>query len=459
MPDIADKPTNDLLSGNLQRTVFFLSLPILCEQFLIFLVGFVDTYLAGGISSEATSATGLAAYVGWLASMLFGLVGAGTTALVSRHWGANEFSEANGIMNRSLLLGLIMGLITWAGIYFAAEWFATMLNMGHVSHGITVRYLRMDSYGLVASSVTLVAAAAMRGSGNMRTPMLILGVVSIVNVIASAALVEGIGPIRGLGLNGIVYGTIFARYFGLALILISLFRGTKGLKLSSSEWRLQDESNRRILRIGLPAAIDGAATWAGQFAFLMIIARLSADEMNSFEFAAHMIGVRVEGITYLPAIAWGLASSTLIGQSLGAKRVDLAVRSGYVAAFQCCLPVLLISVIFYVYAPEIFRLMHLEPEVHAIGVPAFRLVSFFQIPLILTIVFVFALRGAGDTTLPMWINAGSVALVRVPLAYLFGIVLEGGLTGAWIGMCADVTIRGILYLIRFQRQKWTTISV
>ena len=459
MSDIADEPRNDLLSGNLQRTIFFLSLPILCEQFLIFLVGFVDTYLAGGISAEATSATGLAAYVGWLASMLFALVGAGTTALVSRHWGAKEFEAANGIMNRSLLLGLLMGVVTWAGIYFAADWFATMLNMSNASHELTVRYLRLDSYGLLATSMTLVAAAAMRGSGNMRTPMLILGVVSVVNVIASAALVKGFGPIQPLGLNGIAYGTIFARYVGLALILLRLAFGASGLQLLINQCRLHGESTRRILRIGLPAAIDGGATWAGQFVFLMIIARLSADEMNSFEFAAHMIGVRVEGITYLPAIAWGLASSTMIGQSLGAQRTDIAVRSGYVAAIQCCLPVLIISVVFYIYAPEIFQLMHNEAEVHAIGIPAFRLLSFFQIPLILTIVFVFALRGAGDTTVPMWINAGSVALVRVPLAYYCGIILEGGLTGAWIGMCADVTIRGILYLIRFQRQKWTLISV
>ena len=96
MPDRHSDSTDfrtEILTGNLRKTLFLLALPILAEQFLNFCVGFVDTWLSGRISAEATSAIGTAAYVGWLASLLFALVGTGTTALVSRYWGSGDHSD------------------------------------------------------------------------------------------------------------------------------------------------------------------------------------------------------------------------------------------------------------------------------------------------------------------------------------------------------------------------------
>ena len=114
--DRADVSENPLLSGPLRRTVLLLAWPVLCEQVLGFLVGLYDTWLSGrieGISEVATGAVGLAAYVGWRASMLFGLVATGTTALVARHRGAGEPVEANRFMYRSLALAAVAG----GGVY------------------------------------------------------------------------------------------------------------------------------------------------------------------------------------------------------------------------------------------------------------------------------------------------------------------------------------------------------
>ena len=86
-----------ILTGSLRGTVFWLALPVLLEQFLSFLVGFYDTYLSGRIDSEATTAIGLAAYVGWLATMLFSLIGTGTTALVARVASAPMAQAATGM--------------------------------------------------------------------------------------------------------------------------------------------------------------------------------------------------------------------------------------------------------------------------------------------------------------------------------------------------------------------------
>ena len=450
-------PRSEILTGSLRKTLFFLALPILAEQFLSFCVGFVDTWLSGRISAEATSAIGTAAYVGWLASLLFGLVGAGTTALVSRYWGSGDHANANRIANRSMMLAAILGMLTCILFFSAAPLLARFLEMRGEQYRIAVHYLRIDAFGHFFSGISFVGAAALRGTGDTRSPMLIFGLVSLMNLVLSPLLVFGLGPIPTFGVDGIVFGTILARISGGLLMFVALSRGLSGLKLSRKEFTLRGDLTRRILRIGTPAMIDGVLIWSAQIFFLKIINGIDRSQPGAF--AAHMIGIEMEAITYLPAFAWGLAAATMIGQSLGAEDDRRAVRAGHEAVLQCSLLGLFITLMFFFGAEVIYNMMHTVPAVHAAGIPAFRMNSLFQIPLMISIVYVFALRGAGDTRSPLLINVFGAVCVRLPVAYYCGVVLELGLLGAWIGMCSDVTIRAFLVWLRFRHCGWVQTKV
>jgi Na+-driven multidrug efflux pump len=262
-----------------------------------------------------------------------------------------------------------------------------------------------------------------------------------------------------IGIDGIVLGTVIARFSGGALMLAVLAKGLGGLKLDRRELALRGDTVRRILRIGIPAALDGSITWGGHLLFLVIIANLASGSLKNTIFAAHMIGIRVEAITYLPAVAWGYAAATMVGQSLGAGDPARAVRAGHEAALQCSLLGALITAIFFFGAGDIYELMHDEALVGAAGVPAFRLLAFFQIPLVLSIVYVFALRGAGDTRFAMGVSVFGVLCLRLPLAWYFGIVRDGGLFGAWIGMCADMAFRAAAILAWYVRGRWMHVRI
>ncbi len=454
----SEENRSELLVGDLRKTLFLLALPILAEQFLSFCVGFVDTFLSGrlpgSISRDATSAVGVAAYIGWLASLLFGLVGAGTTALVSRAWGGGDRAEANRIANRSIALSALLGVVVFALIYLSAPAFAGFLGMDGERFRIAVRYLQFDAFGHIFLSVSLVGAAALRGTGDMRSPMLILGLVSLVNLVVSPLLVFGVGPFDGMGIDGIVAGTVIARSSGGLLMIAALSRGLSGLKLSRAELILRGDIVRRILRIGAPAALDGVLVWASHFLFLRII-----NQISDVAFAAHIIGIQIEAITYLPAVAWGFASATMVGQSLGARDRARALRAGHEAMLQCGLLAILISCLFFAGADVIYTLMHNDPLVRETGIPAFRLLALFQVPLAVSIVYVYALRGAGDTRWPLFINSFGVMCVRLPIAYVCGILLEGGLIGAWIGMYADEVVRALLVAVRYSRGRWLETKV
>jgi len=283
--------------------------------------------------------------------------------------------------------------------------------------------------------------------------------VSVVNILVSTLLVFGLGPVRPMGVYGIVGGTVAARVCGGVLMLLVLWKGWSGLHIDRRWLTLRDPMLKRILRIGVPGALDGWVMWIGHFAFLWIISKLGDGDFESAAFAAHIIGIEIEAITYLPAVAWGQAASTLIGQSLGAHRPERAQRTGHEAVFQCGLLGILITAAFYFGAEWIYETMHETIAVQEVGAPAFRMVSFFQIPLIAGIIYVHSLRGAGDSRTPLRITLFSMFCVRLPLAYYCGIVLHGGLMGAWIGMCADMLLRCVLSTFVYLRGNWVQTEV
>ncbi len=447
------------MTGGVHATMFALALPALLEQLLTFFVGFYDTWLSGQISAAATDAVGLATYVDWLGGMMFRLVGIGAAALVARHWGAGDFAEANRTTNRALALASVMGLLVSVLMYLTAPFFTLLLGMGGESESIAIHYLRVDSICYFFISFTFVGGAILRASGDTRTPMFIYALVSIVNVPAATAFVYGFGPIPKLGVNGIVLGTVVARIFGGLLIVGGFARGFGRLKIVPREWRLRGETVARIMRTGIPAAADGALTWAGIFLFLMVVARGTSGVADDVSLAAHVVGIRVEALTYLPADAWGFAAAAMVGQALGAGDPRRAKRAGHAAALQCSLLAGALMIVYFVAAQPIYEFMHKDPQVVEIGIPAFKLLALFQIPLVVGTIYVHALRGAGDTRYPLWINLVGIFVVRLPLAYVCGVLLHGGLFGAWVGMCSDLGIRAVLAGVRYVRGRWLITEV
>jgi Na+-driven multidrug efflux pump len=293
----------------------------------------------------------------------------------------------------------------------------------------------------------------------MRAPMMAFGLVSVLNMLISGGLVYGIGGLPRMGIDGILIGTIVARLSGALLIVGILIRGYENLHVRARHLRLRRATVQEIVRIGGPAALDGMFMWVGQFLFLMVVARSWSEFPGDVTIAAHMIGIRVEAISYLPAVAWGAAVATIVGQNLGAGQPERARAAANEAVRQGLWPGIAITAVFYFGAGWIFATMHHDPHVGTVGVPAFQLLAFFQVPLVISIIYVQALRGAGATRLPMFVTVIGVFVVRVPVAWLGGVVLKGGWWGAWTGMCADMLLRAVLLGIAVQRGGWVATRV
>jgi putative MATE family efflux protein len=380
--------------------------------------------------------------------------------LVARAYGAGDRAAGNLIANQACMLALLAGTCAAIALFALAPPFAMWLKMRGETYDIAVRYLRIDALGYVIWAMSLVGAAALRGAGDMRASLKVLAIVNLLNVVLSPTLVNGWGPAPRLDVDGIVVGTLCARVGGGLLMLLILLRGRSGLRLRLGHMRPRVEPIRRIMRIGLPAAADGAVMWGGHFLFLMIVGLLgTGDSAANPAFAAHIVVTRILAFTYLPASAWSAACATMIGQALGAQDAPRARRCGHEGVVQCGLLTALVGLMFVIFAAPLCGLLNKDVDVIALAVPVLMLSGFFQPLLSTSIVYQGSLRGAGDTVFPLVFSTIGLLLIRVPFGYLLGITLGGGLFGAWIAICVDTAIRAAMALIRFSRGRWTELRI
>jgi Na+-driven multidrug efflux pump len=248
-----------------------------------------------------------------------------------------------------------------------------------------------------------------------------------------------------------------------------LVRGRSGLKIRWAELVPDFGLLRRLMRVSIPAGIDSLSVAVCQLWFLSLVNRLGENAS-----AAHGIAIQWEALGYLAGGAFGTAAMTLVGQNLGARDPRRAARGAAVSFGLGAGVMIAMGIIFVIFAVPMFRLFCHEADTWPVieeGVPVLRLIACAMPALASQIVFISALRGAGDTRVPILINWFGFLGVRIPLAYFLtrssidlgaiGVVpgWNLGLLGAWIAMCIDIWVRGTIFLIRFLSGRWKKVEV
>ena len=429
-----------------------LALPAVGEQLLNMMVGVADSYLVGHLGAVAISSVGLANQVVMLATTLFAAVGTGSTALIARHTGAKEPQMANRVLHQSILMGLLIGLPSMALFGgFAREFILLMNAPADVVEPGTV-YLQIASLSFPLSALMFLGMAALRGAGDTRTPMWVMGIVNAVNVVVAIVCIYGAGPIPAFGVAGSAIGAAAGRSVGALLILVMLLRGKSGLRLSLARLRPDGIQIKRIVNIGLPAAGEMLFMRLGQMVYAVVVAGL-----GTVAFAAHQLALTSESLSYMPGFGFAVAATTLVGQGLGARDPDRAQSGGYESLRMAAGVMSIMGLLFVLFAPQFLSVFTTDPAVIEQGAWPLRLVGFSQPALASAMVLSGGLRGAGDTRRTLVITALGIWALRLPLAVL--LVGPFGLIGAWIAMGVDLNVRGLAILLRFRSGAWKHLKV
>lgn len=455
--------SNASLPGHLaglsvRRQVFVLAIWPLLEQVLGFCVGFVDTAIAGRLSIEATEAIAVAAYTGWLLALLFGSIGVGAAALVSRAIGAKHRRLANAALGQSLILAFLLALVIAGLLYVLAFQVGALMNLTGTSRQMAGMYLRVLAIASVPHGLLYVSAACLRAAGDTRTPFRILAIVNVVNVGTSWLFVFGPEPIGGRGVVGIAAGTAVAWSIGAVLVIRALLSGNSPIRLHWLRLRPNRKTLKRIYRISLPQFADSLIMWTGNFLVASLVGYIGRT-MQDGALGAHVIVIRIEAISYLPGWALAVAAATLTGQYLGLgdpRRARQATVYCWILAMLTmgCMGVLFIAI------PEfLVRLITDEPYLLELTPPLLRICGPVQIFLGTAMVFDQAMRGAGDTRMATILVATSTMFVRLPAAYVGGLVLGGGVAGVWIGVCGEIAFRATIAGAYYASGRWSRVQV
>lgn len=440
------------MHGANTRRVLALALPAVGEQTLNMAVGLADTFMVGHLGAAAVTAVGLSNQAVMLVTTFFAATATGVTALVARHVGAREPDQANIVAHQGYLLAALFGVLAMAfGLTLSRPTMqAIQAPADALASGAT--YLRVVALTFPLAAWLFVGNAALRGAGDTRTPMLIMLVVNVVNVVVAYAAIYGAGPLPALGVTGSAIGAAAARGMGGLLVTLLLLRGHSGLRLRARQLLPNAAQIRRIANIGLPAGAEQLLMRGAQTTFAATVATLGTQA-----FAAHQISLQVESLSYMPGFGFAVAATTLVGQGLGARDAGRARADGLLAQRLAIAVMTCMGVIFFLFPTQIIGIFINDPQVVQAGIWPLRLVAFSQPALATSMVLGGALRGAGDTRTTLLITGGGLWLVRLPLAWLLAPRL--GLIGAWIGMVSDLFVRGGLVWLRFRGDRWTRLKV
>ncbi|MBA3857585.1 MAG: hypothetical protein C0507_11815 [Cyanobacteria bacterium PR.3.49] len=451
--DTKEQRADDVITrGTTWAAIWHMSWPLLLNMCTISVASFADVWVAGKLGSDTQAAIGICGQIGFFMIMLAVALSAGTTALVSRFWGAGDYKGAVEAARYSLIFAFIFGCVSSAIGLLVARPLVRMLGAAPDVEHQGWQYLKWDLLSHIPFTMLWVANSIFRAKGDARVPMITW--ILMTTLICALDVGLCLGPIKmgiaGIGLAWLIAGTVGV-LFSLYVLARSELKEALNLKGSfekekSKEWLL------RLLRIGIPACIQDLSWVGGNFLLLIILAHTK--DPTSAQ-AAWGVGLRVEEmIGGMPIYALSMAVGTIVGQNLGAKQPERAVKAGWhVAAIGAGFNVVVATVLFF-FAREIASMMSSDQKVIAFTCDYLRVIGLCQPFVALWLILFGAMQGAGYTRWPMIASTLVLTLFRLPLAWHLSVTQNWGPTGTWVAVSISVFIVGMLAVWRFQSGVW-----
>jgi putative MATE family efflux protein len=438
----------DFTTGSLNRAVALLAIPMVLEMAGESLFAVVDAFFVARLGAEALAAVGLTESVLEIIYAIAVGLSMSTTALVARRVGEKDERAAARTAVQAIAVGVVLSVIFGvAGIIWAPDLLRLMgADEATVAEGTT--YTRILYGGMIAILLLFLNNAIYRGAGDAAMAMRSVWLANGINVVLDPLLILGIGPFPELGLTGAAVATTIGRSTGVLYQFWGFSRGRR-LRIGRADVRLDPSVIGRLLRVsagGVGQMIIATASYVG---LIRILATF-----GSVVLAGYVIAIRVVIFIILPS--WGLsnAAATLVGQNLGAKKPDRAERSVWVTGGWNMLFMAVVTVIFVLFADSIVGVFTSDPETHAVGTSALRIISYGYVFYAWGMVMLQAFNGAGDTATPTWVNFFCFWLFQIPLAWVLSRESGIGPEGVYWAIAVSYSLSAVLGVYLFRRGRW-----
>jgi putative MATE family efflux protein len=444
-----NRQNRNLTTGNIYKNIWILAFPMMIGNVLQTVFNVVDMIFVGKLGPDSIAAVALCGMILMLIITLLIGIGVGTTAIIARHIGAKEYVKANEVALQSILLGTFIALFLTVAGYFLSETLMKLFGAEASVVQLGTVYLRITFLGSITLFILFGGAAILRGAGDARTPMFILILSAVINIIADPLLIFGIGPFPRLEIAGAAIATVFARSVGMFITLYVLIKGYSVIQISFRNIKLKFDVIWRIIRLAVPGSLQMGFRSVSGVILMRIVALY-----GTYSLAALGIGLRVNMIVMMPGFGLGAATATLVGQNLGAKQPRRAEKSAWISLGIYEGIMICMGFLFYLFAPKIIAVFNTDPNVLREGISFLHIVTLSYVFLAIAIVLNQALNGAGDTLSPMVITGIAVFGVRIPLAFLLPRLFDLGTSGIWLAVALSTVLEGTVVGFWFRSGRW-----
>ncbi len=427
------------------KLALFLGLPAMLAQLGTIVMEYIDAGMVGRLGSEQAASIGLVATSTWIFGGFCFANASGFSVQVSQLIGSRNYAKAREVMRKGFVSVLIFSLLlAFLGLVispFLPYW----LGGDESICADASAYFAIFCAFLPIMQIAVISCSMLQASGNMKIPSIVEVSACILDVALNYLFIY----VLGMGVKGAAIGTGLATMITHAFAIWYLFVVCPELNIlqDSSSWIPDREHLKAAFGISGPMWLQNIITRGAYVMSTVIVAPL-----GTIAIAANSFAITAESFCYMPGYGLSDAATSLVGQSLGARRKDLARQFAYISTGLAAAMMTAAGILMYIFAPQMMGLLTNDPEVIALGVKVLRIEAFAETLYAVSIIGYGSCVGAGDTLVPMVMNFASMWVVRIGLALI--LTPKIGLAGYWIAMCIELNVRGIIFFLRIRGKRW-----
>ncbi|KEO73530.1 MATE family efflux transporter [Anditalea andensis] len=447
---MAPKKYKKFTEGRIINSLTSLAGPIIFANILQTAYQLIDTFWLGRLGADAVAAVSLSFPILFLILALGGGLTLAGTVLVAQHKGADDQHQVNYSSSQTVLVIFFVSLMLSFVGWFVARPMMTIVGAGPEILEDSISYFRVSAIGFVFLFMFFVFQSLMRGIGNVMLPVYVILVTVLLNLVLDPLFIYGFGPVPGFGVAGAAVASVITQGLSAIAGIYILFKGKNGIKINWSMMRIDWQYIKKMVYLGIPASIEQSTR-----ALAMVMMIIIVTSFGSGVVAAYGIGARILSFVIIPALGFGIATTTLVGQNIGARKIKRAEKVGNLSTQIAFFGLTGIGILLFLFAETLTAFfVPNDPTVIKDGAlfikimaPSFGLLGVQQI---LNGVF----NGAGFTKASMMISMLSLWVIRFPLAYVLAYKTTLGYEGIWWAFPISNFIAAIVAFSYFKLGYW-----
>lgn len=446
---------------NYRKDTLKLTIPVFFELLISSMFGMVDMMMVGNsgpssITTPSIAAVGITNQVILIGIALAQAMSTGGTAMISRYYGAKEPEKIPQVVKHLQLLMIAIVIIPLLSLnLFFTESVMKFIGAKPEVIDIGINYFKVVIIGFGFQAFNLGIFASMRGAGDTKTPMKINMYLNFLNVIGNYILIFGKLGLPRLGVTGAGISTSLSHVLGTIVLLTIILTKSHPIHIDLKEkFKLNKRILSNIARVGGPAAVEQVGFRFGVVLFIKIISGL-----GTTVYATHQIASNIISLSFSPGQSFGIAASTLVGKSIGEKRLDKADEYIKESNRLALMSSIFFAIVFFFFGPTLTSFYTDDQSVIDTSVNIMRIMALIQPFQASAFAYSGGLRGAGDTVSTLIVTIIGVIVIRLITAFILINIVGMGLEGAWLAMLFDQIVRWIGIVLRYRTGKWKDIKL